>query len=154
VHRAPDVGLAQRREPEGEVRIQYEGLLEQLLGPEVLLAALVHELARPQVEAVGLGAARGRAVQHLALARLERQMERLHDPLRNLRLHVEQVFERAVEAVGPQRIPVRCAHQLGADASAVAGAAHAAQQHVVGGQLARQRARGNRAIAIRRNLGA
>src|SRR3989442_8573245 len=53
-------------------------LLEQLLGAQALLAAHLHDLARPEVEAVGLCAAGGRAVQHLALAGLERQMERLH----------------------------------------------------------------------------
>src|SRR5207253_8341886 len=68
------------------------------------ISAHLHDLARPEVEAVGLCAAGGRAVQNLALAGLERQMERLHDALRHLGLDVEQILERAVEAVGPQRV--------------------------------------------------
>jgi hypothetical protein len=145
---------AQRREREREVRIEIERLLEQPLGPQALLAARFHDLARLQVEAVGLRASRGRAIQHRALVGPERDVERLHDALRNFRLHVEQVLERTVEAVGPQRVAVRGAQELGADARAVPGAPHAAQQQEIGGQLARQRAGRERAVAERSHLGA
>jgi hypothetical protein len=153
-HRPSRVGLAQHRHAEREIRVERQRLLQQLLRPHVLDAAAVHDRPRAQVELVRLGAARGRAVQHRALSRLQLDLQRFDDALGDLGLHLEQVVERAIEPLGPQRVAVGGAHELRADARAVAGAAHAADQHVVHAQLARHRARRHGAVAVGQRLGA
>ena len=62
--------------------------------------------------------------------------DRADDACRHLVLQLEDVLERAVEAIGPEMCAGRRVDELAGDAHPVAGLAHAAFEHVAHAELA------------------
>src|ERR1700739_2248352 len=88
-----------------------------------------------QIEVIS-GKVRGRlTVGALDLGLAQLWFDRAGDAGRDLVLQVENVVERAVEAVGPDVSAGRGVDQLPGDAHPVAGFAHAAFEHVAHAEL-------------------
>ena len=70
------------------------------------------------------------------LGGFQRRLDDPRDADRHLVLEIEHVFERAVEAVGPEMRAGRGIDQLRGDAHALAGLAHRAFEHVAHAEFA------------------
>jgi hypothetical protein len=77
-----------------------------------------------QIEVVGGKVARGTAGRTRGLGGLQGRLDDAGDAHRHFVLKFENVFERAVEAVGPEMCSAERVDQLRGDADAVAGLAH------------------------------
>ncbi len=106
-------------------RIESERTLEAIICFGEILAGIASlEIPALQVEAVGFrihrscrrGGGRGQ----------KRELQFLHDALRDLVLNLEHVLEIAIIGLRPNIYAVAGANQLGGDADGVAGFAHAA----------------------------
>ena len=90
-----------------------------------------------QHESVGVGVARAALCDGLLLVRQQLESHRPDDRLRDLVLQGEDVVQVAVVALGPDVIAARAFDQLGGDAHALAGLAHAALEHMTDLELPR-----------------
>ena len=89
-----------------------------------------------QIVVVGVEALGRLALGALDLRLLELWRDRADDALGHPVLQLEDVLERAVEAVGPEMGAGRRIDELAGDAHAVRGLAHAAFEHVAHAELA------------------
>src|SRR6266481_1802498 len=89
-----------------------------------------------QIEVIGVEAVRPFAPRALDLALPQRRLDHTGDADRDLVLKLENVFQRAVEAVGPQMGAGESVDQLRGDAHATAGLANRAFEHVADTELA------------------
>ncbi len=119
----------------GEFRIERHRLA---IERDTLLHGLRAGLTRPglglQVGVIGPGVA-GSAGQQRGLVDAQRDLQGVGDRAGDVLLDGEHVVEFAVEGAGPELKAVRRLDQLGGDAQAVAGLAHAALQHMGHPQL-------------------
>jgi len=139
--RAPQLGPRQR-----ETGVAFQRLL-QVRDPlrHVLARGPVDEMAGEQMQSVrlGIGRAAARRARHrdrgiVAVAAAEqRATQLLHDRLSDVVLHREDVVQRAVVGLRPQRRALGDVDELHRDPHAVAGLAHAAVEHGRHVQLAR-----------------
>ena len=89
----------------------------------------IDQRAAPQIELIRLDIRRRLCDQPIAFATREGHPQSLGDRLRNLILHVEDVFQLAVVALGPQLIAIGHLAQLHGDAHAIPRPPHAAFEH-------------------------
>jgi hypothetical protein len=116
------------------------------------LAALALEAARDQEELVGLRVVRGALLERLALRGQQAHLQRRDDGLRDLVLDREDVVERPVEALGPERRIGGGVEELRGDPDPVAGLADAALHHVGDAEVARE-LRGRDGLSLVRERG-
>ncbi len=96
---------------------------------ETLLAELVEELPAAEVELVRLDIVGAGLLDGPLFLLGEHHPKRLHDVLRDLVLHREDVLQVPVVTLGPEMISVGHVDQLRGDPEPVAGLANAALQH-------------------------
>ena len=139
----------------GIARIERDRALEQRqrLVPRIVLDA-VEQVEPAQHAFVGVEALGVLAHHAPQLALLHLRRDRRRHPRRQLVLQLEEIGGGAGEAVGPDRRAALAVAELGRQAHLVAGAVHAAGQHVAHGELAPHALRLVHLAAIAQHRGA
>ena len=143
-------GVPQARIGQGKIRIKRNRLFVHL--HREFQAQLSGVAARAQKMIVSLKIFCRLLRQRLLFLRRERNTQRLGDAAGDLVLYFEDVFELAVIALRPHRVPGGGLYQLRSDAQAVAGAPDAAAEHVGGVQLLAHLRRCHLSVAVRQHL--
>src|SRR5262249_15026640 len=119
------------------IPIYRDRLLKQSQSLEnPLFRAWKENRKRAKIEIIGGEVDRGPCSGATHLGRLQGWLDHPREPERHPVLQLENIFKRAIEAIGPQMRPGCRLDQLPGDADAAAGLAHRAFQHVSDAELA------------------
>src|SRR6516164_3645613 len=135
VQKQPDAACRSPGERGSVARIARDRLLQQAKCLRDLSRRGKEHGVRPQVRIIGAEIG-GRAVGRAGgFGGLQRRLDDAGDAGRDLVLQLEDIFERTVEAVGPQMRPGQRVDQLRRDAHPSAGFAHRAFEHIADTEL-------------------
>ncbi len=130
------VAMGEPRMGGGVVRVQLERVLQNPRGdPGVGGRHRGHVRQRAQIEVIGVEIVGMLSPGAFDLRALQAGLDDADDLVGDLVLQVENVFQRAVVAVGPQMRPGRGLDQLRRDAHPVARLAHASFQDIAHAEL-------------------